>query len=346
MMSASSFSIRLSIFSGLIGLLICAVISSVIVFQFGELMPLATSLIETLVVSSMLIIVPLIVCVNVLASRYENSLQNFVQTIDMIEGLNDFSMQCEETGAGSILQLKRSFNQMLMRLRGLQQQFSELENELVAQKTKDMELRNLQIQQTLEKLNNAQQHLFQSHQAVTLGRFAIDSIQASDNIALTHFFEQFSMPCSVQLVVIDSPISELVQLFERAYKHRITFETDYALHEPVLCHVNEVMHVLLNLLTNAVQAIPHKGNIIITTAKVYNQAIISVADNGDGIQNEIVDKIFTPHFTTKKTDHALGLGLSINADIIQKHGGTLTVESKVNQGTRFIIALPFQGNLS
>jgi signal transduction histidine kinase len=106
------------------------------------------------------------------------------------------------------------------------------------------------------------------------------------------------------------------------------------------------MHVLLNLLTNAVQAIAHKGNIIITTAKVYNQAIISVADNGDGIQNEIVDKIFTPHFTTKKTDHALGLGLSINADIIQKHGGTLTVESKVNQGTRFIIALPFQGNLS
>ncbi|MEN9898216.1 MAG: hypothetical protein RLZZ66_1865 [Pseudomonadota bacterium] len=345
-MSASSFAIRLSLFSGLIGLLVCAMISAVIFFQFGELMPLSTTLIETLVLSSLVLIVPLVVCVNVLASRYEKSLQNFVQTIDMIEGLSDFSMQCEESGAGSILQLTQSFNQMLMRLRGLQQTFSDLENELVLQKTKDMEFRNQQIQQTLEKLNHAQQHLYQSHQAITLGRFAKDSIQASDNIALTHFFEQFSKPCSVQLVAIDTPICELVQLFERAYKHRITFETDYALHEPVLCDVNEIRHVLLNLLTNAVQAIPHKGTIIITTAKVYHQAIISVADTGDGIQNEIVDKIFTPHFTTKKTDLALGLGLSINAEIIQKHGGTLTVESKVNQGTRFIIALPVQGNLS
>jgi signal transduction histidine kinase len=345
-MLRSSFSNRLTLFFGLVTLIICSVSSAVIWFYFGELTPQAIDLIEALVVSMILIALPLMVCVNIIARRYATSLQNLIQTIDMVKGVDDFSMQCDVIGSGSMAQLTQSFNHMLMRLRALQYKVSDLESELVLQKTKETQARNLQIQQTLEKLNTAQLNLLKSHQAVTLGRVAIDAIQASDNATLTHFFEQFSVPCGVEFVTIDSPIMELVQLFESAYKYRIAFETDYALNEPVLCHLNDVMHVLLNLLTNAVQAIPNKGTIIVTTAKVYDQAVITVADTGDGIQSEIVDQIFTPHFTTKKTDHALGLGLSINAEIIQKHGGTLTVESKVNQGTRFIIALPLQGNES
>ena len=343
-MLRSSFSNRLTLFFGLVTLIICSVSSAVIWFYFGELTPQAIDLIEALVISMILIALPLIVCVNIIARRYATSLQNLIQTIDMVKGIDDFSMQCDVIGSGSMAQLTQSFNHMLMRLRALQYKVSDLESELVLQKTKETQARNLQIQQTLEKLNTAQLNLLKSHQAVTLGRVAIDAIQARENATLTHFFEQFSVPCGVEFVTIDSPIIELVQLFESAYKYRIAFETDYALNEPVLCHLNEVMHVLLNLLTNAVQAIPNKGTIIVTTAKVYDQAVITVADTGDGIHSEIVEHIFTPHFTTKKTDHALGLGLSINAEIIQKHGGTLTVESKVNQGTRFIIALPLQGN--
>ncbi len=346
-MSRLSFSLRLTLLFSFAMLIVCAGIGAGIVYQFGETILPSTALIETLAASSLLVALPLIICVNVMANRYAASLQNVMHAMDMIEGVNDFSMQCEVMGSSSVAQVTHAFNRMLVRLRTFQHQFADLENELTLQRTQETKVRNLQVQQTLEKLNTAQQHLLQSHQAVTLGRVAIDSIQATgDNSALNHFFAQFSMPCSVQLVSIDSHIMELVQLFEIAYKHRITFETDYALNEPVLCHLNEVMHVLLNLLTNAVQAIPHQGTIIITTAKVYDQAIISVADTGDGIHHDIVDKIFTPHFTTQKNDHALGLGLSINSDIIQKHGGTLTVESKVNEGTRFIIALPFQRNVN
>jgi signal transduction histidine kinase len=345
-MLRSSFSNRLTLFFALVVVIICAIISTVIWFYFGELTPQAIDLIEALVISMILITLPLIVFVNVITRRYATSLQNLIQAIDMVKDVDDVSMQCDVIGSGSVAQLTQSFNQMLVRLRALQYKVNDLESELVLQKTKETQARNLQIQQTLEKLNTAQLNLLKSHQAVTLGRVAIDAIQASDNATLTHFFEQFSIPCGVEFVTIDSPIMELVQLFESAYKHRITFETDYALNEPVLCHLNDVMHVLLNLLTNAVQAIPSKGTIIITTAKVYDQAVISVADTGDGIGSEIVDHIFTPHFTTKKTDHALGLGLSINSEIIQKHGGTLTFESKVNQGTRFIIGLPLQGNQS
>lgn len=68
--------------------------------------------------------------------------------------------------------------------------------------------------------------------------------------------------------------------------------------------------------------------------------IITVSDNGNGIPQKLIDKIFQPFFTTKPTGEGTGLGLSISYDIIKSHGGNLKVESKEGEGTRFIIELP------
>ena len=69
---------------------------------------------------------------------------------------------------------------------------------------------------------------------------------------------------------------------------------------------------------------------------------IAVKDNGNGIPQNIVDKIFQPFFTTKPTGQGTGLGLSLSYDVIKAHGGTIEVESKAGEGTVFKIQLPLQ----
>ena len=68
---------------------------------------------------------------------------------------------------------------------------------------------------------------------------------------------------------------------------------------------------------------------------------IKVSDNGNGIPQKVLDKIFQPFFTTKPTGQGTGLGLSLSYDIVKAHGGELKVETKEGEGTAFIIQLPF-----
>lgn len=110
--------------------------------------------------------------------------------------------------------------------------------------------------------------------------------------------------------------------------------------------------VILNLITNAFYAVndkkkntKHDSNysptVSISTKKLNNTIEISVKDNGNGIPQNVVAKIFEPFFTTKPTGEGTGLGLSMSYDIVTKgHGGDLTVETKQNEGTTFIINLP------
>ena len=82
------------------------------------------------------------------------------------------------------------------------------------------------------------------------------------------------------------------------------------------------------------------GKIELSTSQRGNMLILRVADNGAGIEPENLDKLFTPFFTTKPVGEGTGLGLSISHGIIKQHGGDITVDSVVNQGTVFEISLP------
>ena len=79
----------------------------------------------------------------------------------------------------------------------------------------------------------------------------------------------------------------------------------------------------------------------VKTKKQNNAVIISVQDNGPGIPQDILDKIFQPFFTTKRTGHGTGLGLSLSYDIIKAHGGDIHIHTKENEGAEFIIELPY-----
>ncbi len=114
----------------------------------------------------------------------------------------------------------------------------------------------------------------------------------------------------------------------------------------------DIGRVMLNLITNAFYAVNEKKTlrqaqgdnyeptVKISTKKVNNKIEISVADNGNGIPQNVLDKIFQPFFTTKPTGEGTGLGLSLSYDIIKAHGGELKVETKLYEGSKFIIVLP------
>ncbi|MEO5783784.1 MAG: ATP-binding protein, partial [Ginsengibacter sp.] len=112
----------------------------------------------------------------------------------------------------------------------------------------------------------------------------------------------------------------------------------------------DIGRVVLNLLTNAFYAVNEKKKsgienyeptVSVSTKKINGKVEIRVGDNGNGIPQKVLDKIFQPFFTTKPTGQGTGLGLSLSYDIVTKgHGGELKVETKEAEGTTFIIQLP------
>ena len=86
--------------------------------------------------------------------------------------------------------------------------------------------------------------------------------------------------------------------------------------------------------------ISYEPTVSVTTKKSENHVIITVSDNGNGIPQNIVDKIFQPFFTTKPTGQRTGLSLSLSYDIIKAHGGEIKVGSKEGEGSKFIIQIP------
>ncbi len=111
----------------------------------------------------------------------------------------------------------------------------------------------------------------------------------------------------------------------------------------------DIGRVLLNLINNAFYIVNEKAKrenadfkpaVIVSTKSNRNKLEIQVKDNGDGIPENIKDKIFQPFFTTKPTGQGTGLGLSLSYDIVKAHGGEIKVESKEGEGSEFIIQLP------
>jgi signal transduction histidine kinase len=102
-----------------------------------------------------------------------------------------------------------------------------------------------------------------------------------------------------------------------------------------------LQQVFLNLITNAVQAMPGGGDLTIrTSVENDNKIRVLVRDTGSGISEEHLPHIFDPFFTTKDVGKGTGLGLSVSYGIIKKHGGQITVKSEPGKGTTFAVVLP------
>ena len=149
---------------------------------------------------------------------------------------------------------------------------------------------------------------------------------------------------------INHALENTIAISRNEWKYHARLETDFdhAL-PPVPCLIGEFNQVILNLITNARDAILERfpkvttpqGVIKISTRQVDDWAEIRVSDNGSGIRPEIQEKIFNPFFTTKQVGKGSGQGLAISHNVIvEKHGGSLRVESQPGAGATFIIRLP------
>ncbi|NQU51759.1 MAG: GHKL domain-containing protein [Bacteroidetes bacterium] len=128
-----------------------------------------------------------------------------------------------------------------------------------------------------------------------------------------------------------------------------SMKTDF---DPAIGNINvipqDIGRVILNLITNAFYVVDEKKKLIgegyeptvsVSTKKDGNKVSISIKDNGNGIPQNVIDKIFQPFFTTKPTGQGTGLGLSLSYDIVKAHGGELKVVTKEGEGSEFIILL-------
>ncbi|MFY8020307.1 MAG: sensor histidine kinase [Bacteroidia bacterium] len=128
--------------------------------------------------------------------------------------------------------------------------------------------------------------------------------------------------------------------------NKIEIEKDYATERIIDCYPGKLNQVFLNFLSNSIYAIKSKfgteqgGKITIRTKEVGEEIFIYFGDNGIGIPEEIQSKLFDPFFTTKPVGEGTGLGLSIAYQTVSKHGGKLSVSSKLNEGALFEISLP------
>ena len=126
----------------------------------------------------------------------------------------------------------------------------------------------------------------------------------------------------------------------RAEQEGVELALDLAPLPPITCDPGKVNQVLLNLLTNALDACPDGGKITLRTRPAAGGVEIHVIDTGHGIDPAIRDKLFDPFFTTKPVGKGTGLGLSISYGIVREHGGEIAVESVPGQGTHFTVSLP------
>jgi two-component system, NtrC family, nitrogen regulation sensor histidine kinase NtrY len=171
-------------------------------------------------------------------------------------------------------------------------------------------------------------------------RAIVDEVEALKN--LVDEFAQFArLPAaSLQPAALDDVIEQALSLYDGLFPG-ITVERQLAPDLPPLrLDCDQMKRVLINLVDNAIEATEGKGRILVATEydRAEGRARLVVADDGPGVAPEDRDRLFVPHFSTKK--RGSGLGLAIVSRIVQEHLGTVRAEDNPPRGARFVVELP------
>ena len=142
---------------------------------------------------------------------------------------------------------------------------------------------------------------------------------------------------------INAGLESTLNVVMNEIKYKASIVREYGEIPLVRCLAGQVNQVFLNIIVNAAYAIAERGEIRIRTRLDGDFVVVAISDNGSGMPEEIKRRIFEPFFTTKPVGKGTGLGLSLSFSIIQKHGGTIEVESEANVGTTFEVRLPVKG---
>ncbi len=144
----------------------------------------------------------------------------------------------------------------------------------------------------------------------------------------------------LKTVNIHDGLNSTVMLLRSKLKNRIQVVKEYGDLPEIECYPGKLNQVFMNILSNAIAAIPGEGTITIRTWLAEGNVHVSIKDTGTGMTDKVKRRIFDPFFTTKEVGEGTGLGLSISYGIIQKHNGKIDVFSEPGLGSEFVITLP------
>jgi PAS domain S-box-containing protein len=155
-------------------------------------------------------------------------------------------------------------------------------------------------------------------------------------------FKSFSRvdQAELQLADINECLETTINIVWNELKYKATLEKELGDIPRTWCNPGQINQVFVNILVNAAQAIEQHGIIHVKTWRDNGAIKIAIRDTGCGIPPERLDRIFEPFYTTKEVGKGTGLGLSIVYDIVKKHDGEIAVQSVVDKGTTFTVAIP------
>ncbi len=147
---------------------------------------------------------------------------------------------------------------------------------------------------------------------------------------------------AVTEIDVQAELELSLNLLANQYRNRIAIHREYAEIPRIQGYAGTLNQVWMNLLLNAFQAIPERGDVWIRTRAVDGGIEVEIEDNGVGMPKEQLGRIFEPFFTTKPVGQGTGLGLSISYGIIEQHGGKIYASSTPNRGSVFTVRLPLR----
>ena len=146
----------------------------------------------------------------------------------------------------------------------------------------------------------------------------------------------------ISVVKVNTVVRDTLELVSHLHKEsKFSIETDLKASQVIEINPQELQQVLVNLLVNAIHALPESdGHIVIKTRNWKEQGVLlSIIDNGKGIEEKHQKQIFNPFFSTKGQGEGTGLGLSISYGLVRRYGGNITVESEIGKGSEFSVWL-------
>lgn len=203
-----------------------------------------------------------------------------------------------------------------------------------------------EVRNPINNINLATEHLHSLELPEETGLYL--DIVGRNSLRINELIKELlnsSRPSEIQLKesVLQSVIDEIINIS----KDRISLKNiDLQVNYPedlimIYCDADKMILALLNILTNAIEAIEHNsGRISILLKKERENIVIEISDNGSGISEENLPRLFEPYFTSKR--NGIGLGLASTLNIIQMHGGAIEVNSEKNKFTTFNIVLPLK----
>jgi two-component system nitrogen regulation sensor histidine kinase NtrY len=259
-------------------------------------------------------------------------------------------VRVDVTGADELGQLADSFNRMTTELLAQRERLVQAERvaawrELARRLAHELKNPLFPLQLTVENLVRTRQQapeqfdeVFRESSRTLLAEIA----NLKQIIARFSDFSKMPQP-QMDMVEVNELIGGVLQLFQAQLKTagdtKISCETRLAPHLQPVCGDGELLHrAISNLVSNAIDAMPHGGTLTVTTRNDDGRVLIEVADTGVGLTAEQRGRIFTPYYTSKP--HGTGLGLAIVQSIVSDHGGRIRVQSEAGLGTSFVIELP------